>query len=429
MKERLRNEFLHDLLELVSIHSVTDDMDGISKCFSFVEEVAERFGFNCRRCAGGRVLEVVPKNATKSFELGIITHVDTVPFNKEEWTHNPLGEITDGRVYGRGVIDDKVGVLYSLYVMKDLEKFIRPSWKLIIGSSEEGEWIDMEEYKKEKNVIPDFLFTIDGDGIQNGCRGTLNLRCKFFKKNRKSALITSFETPNGVSNTVPDLCRLTILNRVVDIDGVSVHSSIPEQGVNAIIRAFELFNDVFEREYPDFAAFMNSLKKYNDGRAVYIPNYPGDKSGQLIPGTTVVPTMCSMEDMVIELFLNIRISPTIWNKEIINEAIAAFKTEYDSVVRIEEFIMPAYISIRNEQIKFMQDAYEKVVGRRPEVKIAKGTGYNAAFENAGIFGPRFDDEDDLEEDLCHAVDESRSIEDLEKFYDCLYEYIKTSLRK
>ncbi|MFB6111849.1 MAG: M20 family metallopeptidase [Halobacteriaceae archaeon] len=43
-------------------------------------------------------------------------HLDTVPFDESDWTHDPLGERQDGRIYGRGTTDMKGAVAAMLQV-------------------------------------------------------------------------------------------------------------------------------------------------------------------------------------------------------------------------------------------------------------------------------------------------------------------------
>ena len=429
MKSETRNLFIEDLVRLISIKSFTGDEHGISMCFEFIEEIARRFGFCTKRCARGKVLEVFPKDLKRRIKLGIITHVDTVPFDIKDWQYNPLGEYYYGRVYGRGSIDDKLGVILSLYVLKELEDEIIPSWKLIIGSDEEGSWEDMKEYKRGGNLIPDFLFTIDGDGIQNGCRGTLNVELTFKRKEGCEKQITMFDTQNETSNIVPDLVQTQVDGSVRSFTGKAAHSSVPHLGINAICKAYDEYEEILEEEFPGFVKFMKAIKEETDGSSVFLNVEGRNKVSQQMPETLVVPTICRLKGDELVLTLNIRLSPKIKDRCQVYEAGFNVSYNYGCAIRVKEFIMPAFINDKNPEIKLMQDAYEKVVGKRRDSKIALGTGYNAAFPNAAIFGPRLDDEDEREKDLCHCSDESRSIHDIALFYDILREYIKESLRK
>jgi len=45
-------------------------------------------------------------------------HLDTVPFDADAWTHDPLGERVDDRVYGRGATDMKGAVASMLFAIR-----------------------------------------------------------------------------------------------------------------------------------------------------------------------------------------------------------------------------------------------------------------------------------------------------------------------
>ncbi len=428
MDIELRNSFLRDLLGLVSIESVTGNTRGIRTCFEYIEGIADRFGFCTNWCAGGKVLEVFPKNCSYVPRIGIVTHVDTVPIDKQNWIHNPFGEIANGRVYGRGTIDDKVGIIHSLYAFKELEGEIEPSWKMIIGSSEEGKWIDMRDYIAEENIIPSFVFTIDGDGIQHGCRGSLNVKL-IFKRYCKDSMLKRFNTIGGAQNIVPNLVRVETDFSTCEIHGESVHSSIPEKGVNAICEAYIFYSDFIKKEFPGFYMFMNNCLNSSKGEAMFIEEGGRIITSEEVPTSIVTPTMCKLKRDTLTVTVNIRLSPTIIAKRIVSDAIEKAKQVYDCEIIVDNLIMPAYTYPSSNEIILMQDAYEKVMGRRPVSKVALGTGYNATFPDAAIFGPRFDDIDETEEDLCHRPEESRSIRDIETFYDILKEYIRSSIHK
>lgn len=426
MNNKMRDLFLQDLLKLISIKSFTGDNEGRDRCFEQVEAIARRFGFEYRRCARGKVLEVFPKNVTETQKIGIITHVDTVPFDEDEWTFNPLGEISGGRVYGRGSIDDKLGVIYSLYVLKELENQIIPSWKLIIGSKEEGTWDDMEDYQEEATSIPEFLFTIDGDGVQNGCRGNLDLILGFKRYPDSEKFVTIFETPNGVKNIVPNQVVVCVDGNIRVHSGKAAHSSRPELGVNAITQAYKAHSTVLEEEFEGFAKFMEDfMSGVVVGRT--FKEETSSRETLLMPQTNLIPTMVKLERNRLYLTINVRLSPRVTQKAQVYNAFFELSKRYGCSVEVDELIMPAFIDEKSEEIQAMCRAYEKVIGKKRSPWVALGTGYNAAFPNAAIFGPRFAYADEKDSDLCHCKDENRSIEDIEKFYEMLKYYLKESL--
>lgn len=81
--------------------------------------------------------------------VGLTSHYDVVPVlagTEDNWTHNPFsGKIADGRVWGRGTLDDKIGV---------------------IGILEAAEQLLEENYQPERDLY--FMFGFDeeigGDG-------------------------------------------------------------------------------------------------------------------------------------------------------------------------------------------------------------------------------------------------------------------------
>ena len=101
--------------------------------------------------------------------------------------------------------------------------------------------------------------------------------------------------------------------------------------------------------------------------------------------------------------------------------------KYGCDVQVTECIEPSLICSNQKEFVAMCSAYERVIGKKPNVSIAKGIGYNAALPNCAIFGPRFDIEHDDEPDTCHMADECRSIGNFLKFYEVLKIFLKEVL--
>jgi succinyl-diaminopimelate desuccinylase len=84
----------------------------------------------------------------------------------EVWTYPPYGgEIHDGKIYGRGSIDDKgpaVSALYALKALKDSNLPISKRVRIVFGTEEETGSADIEHYL-EREAPPVWGFTPDGE--------------------------------------------------------------------------------------------------------------------------------------------------------------------------------------------------------------------------------------------------------------------------
>lgn len=415
------DEIVKDIIRIVAIQSDEYSYHGIERCQKAVKKLAEKMGFKTSRHGDNEVLVIEPKGFVAPAKLGILVHLDTVPFVRKDWMYNPLGEVANDRIYGRGVLDDKAGIILALYTFKYLEDKIEPSWQIIVGSAEETDWSDIHEFLREKPVLPKFLITIDGDGVQNGCRGYMNLDMKFCKK-KNTNFITKLYVPDGISNVVPNCAIAKVAGEKITAAGVAKHSSEAIEGEgalkeNALVKLTnEISKNKFYRdEIPNFFDFMEMFQK--------------EKCAELLgfaEGSSASPTKCKLEGRTITLRVNVRLGMKTKENELINN-VMKIGEKYDSFVAIDDLVYPAYVSADSQEIRMLCDAYEKVKGRRPNPSIAQGIGYNAAFPNTVIFGPRFDAMDD-EDDLCHAVDESRNIQDLKDFMNMLQLFVGEYLK-
>lgn len=417
--KNFKERIVSDILKLVAIQSFTGDREGIRKSQLVIQQIATDMGFKTSYHANRQVLLIEPNGMVYPPELGIVVHVDTVPYDEEEWTTNPLGEIKDGRIYGRGVVDDKAAIILAMYAMKKLQGRIKESWQIIIGSSEEGEWTDIAGYLEEVKQLPKFSITIDGDGVQNGCRGYMDLELAF-KRNAKSRILSDLKVINGANNAVPGKAVAKINGTVIEVTGKAVHSSIPQIGTNALVNL--LYSVYGENvEFPGLFEIAKDLKDNYNATCLGFKAHPEMLDGQNVGYTSVCMTNCLYLEDTILVNLNIRFSPNTTKSEI-KQAVKEICTKYGCTSKIKALKMPAYISPNAREIRLMLNAYKEVFGKETRSEFAMGCGYNSAFPNCAIFGPRFAVNHD-EEDTCHSADENRRIEDLYKFFDMLCSFI------
>ena len=160
MKEYIdskRDEIIEELKKLVSFKSVSEETGNLEapfgeeckKALEYTLNLGEKLGFRTKNLDGycgyiefGEGEELV----------GIIGHLDVVPANLEDgWKSNPFeAEIRDGKLYGRGTIDDKGPVIASLYAMKAVQEKMKVNKRvrLILGLNEEKNWKCINYYKQ-----------------------------------------------------------------------------------------------------------------------------------------------------------------------------------------------------------------------------------------------------------------------------------------
>lgn len=110
---------------------------------------------------------------------GIFGHVDVVPLG-EGWKHGPLAsEIEAGRIYGRGVLDNKGPILANLFalkILKDLGVEFPIPVRIVFGSNEETGFDCIKHYLT-KEPAPRFGWTPDCKWpVVYGERGRLQVR-------------------------------------------------------------------------------------------------------------------------------------------------------------------------------------------------------------------------------------------------------------
>lgn len=176
--------FLSDLRGLINIPSLRNDEESregapfgedIRRALDYMMELGKRDGFKVSDIDG---YACVIEYGEGSETLGVLGHLDIVPLG-EGWTKQPLGgEIVDGYMFGRGVIDDKgpgMAAYYSLKMIKDAGVQLNKRVMLIYGCDEETGMSCMDYYVKHAEV-PQMGFVPDADfPVIYGEKGGLHL--------------------------------------------------------------------------------------------------------------------------------------------------------------------------------------------------------------------------------------------------------------
>ena len=168
--EKARGQMLEDIKRLVEVKSVRSQAQegmpfgpGPAGALGRALEMAGGDGFSVKNHEN--YVGTVDLN-DKETRLGILSHLDVVG-EGTGWTkcdpYRPVLE--DGKLYGRGVSDDKGPAVAALYAMKAVKEMgipLRYNVRLILGTDEESGSEDIGWYFK-RQPVPPMLFTPDGD--------------------------------------------------------------------------------------------------------------------------------------------------------------------------------------------------------------------------------------------------------------------------
>lgn len=114
-----QQRFVDDLIRLVKQPSVSARGEGINDCAKIVEEMMQNVGFSTLiipEAQGNPVVYGEIKSKSSERTLLFYNHYDVQPPEPlEEWMCDPYsGEICDGKIYGRGVSDNKGNIVSRL---------------------------------------------------------------------------------------------------------------------------------------------------------------------------------------------------------------------------------------------------------------------------------------------------------------------------
>ena len=186
------NSYAKDLLvKLINCKSVTPNDDG---ALSVIENALNANNFKCERLIFGsgdeKVQNLFARLGNKSPHICFAGHSDVVPEGDiKHWEFSPFdGEISDGKIFGRGAVDMKGSIASYLSAAIDWinkNKSFDGSISFLITGDEEGPAINgtrkVLEWMEANGQIPDMCVvgeptntTKVGDTIKIGRRGSLN---------------------------------------------------------------------------------------------------------------------------------------------------------------------------------------------------------------------------------------------------------------
>lgn len=363
--------------------------------------------------------------------LGILGHVDVVPTG-EGWTKDPFGGvIEDGKLFGRGAIDDKgptIAAWTALNMVKDAGVTFNKRIRLIIGTDEESGFRCVENYF-QKEEMPTIAFAPDADfPIINAEKGIAALVFSQLTSGKEDQLI-AFRSGER-TNMVPDFATATVAGNLADwkerfetfsnkydvpfsiveengkviltVHGKAAHAMEPDDGINAGVLLALFLKDHLSGDGQVFADFIVD-KFYGDsrGRSMGL-EFKDDVSGDTTFNAGIM-RYDREKGGIVEVSMRYSITYPFDKK--MND----FQVEGFSL-NIHSNSNPHYVDERDPFIKTLQNAYEKQMGERAELLAIGGGTYARVMDKGVAFGMLFPGE----KDVAHQLDEFVDIANLTK---------------
>lgn len=327
-----KDRMINHIIDVVKIPSVEGEaIDGapfgeeVNKALIKALEISEELGFKTKNIDG--YMGYAEFGEGEDY-VGVFGHLDVVPVG-EGWINPPFsGHIEDGKIFSRGVLDNKgpiMAALYGLYAIKESGLKLTKPVRIVFGTDEESGFTDLDYYlSKEKPPVmgftPDCKYP-----VVYGERGRAKIRVK------------------------------------VDIDN--------ENRVEATREFFDFVNKYI-------------LSSKDNGERLGI-NYDDKEFG------TMVMRGYSLDNDENSLGFNLALSyPAVATIDEIMEQIRSKTTENVDIELLHNY-NPVKFEKDCFLVKSLQDAYEEITGLDGTPVTTTGGTYAKAMPNIVPFGPSF----------------------------------------
>lgn len=456
--DELKDNLIKSTQELIRIKSIEEKAkegmpfgEGVGKALKKALEISKDLGFKTVNMDG--YIGYAEYGQGEDY-VAVLGHLDVVP-EGDGWVYPPYGaEIHDGKMYGRGTMDDKgpiISALYGLKAIKDLNLPLSKKVRIIFGTSEETGCKEMWYYR-EKEKAPVSGFTPDAEyPIIYGEKGiTIFDVTKELKIKDNKQIIIKYIKGGQRANMVPDYCEAGIEAKDISIIvksieefvsktkynlkteikdsmvivksiGVSAHGSLPHLGKNAIMQMFK-FLGTLPLEKCDIVDYINFFNKYvsfeTDGKTFGV-GLEDEESGKL---SFNVGTICMNEDKV-SMALNLRYPVTFKYDDMMNP----FNKRLEGTgIKIENMMhqKPLFFPANHPLIKSLQKVYTEQTGKEATLLAIGGGTYAKEMPNIVAFGPIFPGQPDLDHQANEYVDVEHLVLNAKIYGHAIYELAK-----
>lgn len=430
------DELVADTVELMKIDSSRAEAkegkpygDGPAKALEVGLNIMNKYGFKTTNYDN---YVITADLNDKEKGLDVLAHLDVVP-GGEGWTvtepFKPV--IIDGKLIGRGSMDDKgpaMAALLAMRTVKDLKLPLSKNVRLILGSDEECGSSDIEYYFTKEKFAP-MTFSPDANyPVVNVEKGRF---CSDIKAEYKVGRIKALHS-GKTANVVPSKAFAIIENLteaekavaekrakelkvdivfedggIMRIDGVSAHASLPEMGNNAATAILDIVSKLgIDEEASKFIASLAKMFPHGDGFGGGLGvKMSDDISGALTMSLDIV----DIEDGKLTATFDCRASVCATKENLVDVTEKAV-TDAGMKLDIKGFSKPHNADGNSDFVKTLLMAYECYMGVKGEPMAIGGGTYVHDIENGVAFGCEIEGIDNH----MHGPDEFADIEVLKK---------------
>ena len=379
--------------------------------------------------------------------VAVLGHLDVVPAG-DGWSFDPWGgEIRDGRIFGRGTMDDKgpsIAALFALAALRESGLPIRRRIRLIFGCNEESGSGDMKYYLAHGGEIPVMGFTPDGEyPVINGEKGIINVTYgreldqigelkllsihggtapNVVPASASAKLACPRELAERIARLSAPKLRYTVTEQglFVESEGVNAHGSTPELGENALGRLVLALDTLpLEGQTAQAIHFLaQTLGMETDGASAGIA-LSDDVSGKL----TLNWGTLDVENGKLLMKINYRYPVTKRCDDcapILDEKFAAAGFTKEAQLHKEKLYVPEDSSL----IRTLMKVYREQTGLEGKPKSIGGGTYAKSLPNIGAFGPIFPGDEIREHKPDEFLELSRLMQNAQIIAAAMYEMAK-----
>ena len=342
--------------------------------------------------------------------IALLGHVDVVAVEPTGWAADPFdATIRDGKVYGRGICDDKGPTILTLHAMKMLADSgvkLGKRVRLIVGGDEEsGAWVCMKRYR-ETEELPECAVAPDGDYPATYAeKGILHVT---ISRSLDSTVKPIALQAGTAYNIVPATATATVDGKQYQAEGKAAHASRPELGVNALrVLCEQLTAAGIDHPFVKMVALADC-----EGFGIAFEDEP---SGKL----TINPAIARVNETECSLKCDIRM-PVTYKPEQVVDAIAKSVAPLGFLAESDFFVPPLYVKKDSKLVTTLQRIYKDYTGRDDQPISVGGGTYARTFENAVAFGPLLPGE----ENTNHKTNECWDLNNMRLTYQILANLIE-----